>query len=86
MQSAGYACRLTARLLKDAFFLAGLMLSVRREGVTDAAGDLQREGLFYYSRGKIPVVDRLGLEARVCECYQVVNTEFERLLPDSQVQ
>ena len=58
------------------------MLGVRREGVTEAAGKLQRAGLIHYSRGKITVVDRPGLEARVCECYQVVKTEFDRLLPE----
>jgi CRP-like cAMP-binding protein len=57
------------------------MLGVRREGVTEAAGDLQNAGLIRYSRGKITVVDRPGLEARCCECYQVVKTEFDRLLP-----
>ena len=58
------------------------MLGVRREGVTEAAGNLQRAGLIHYRRGKITVVDRPGLEARVCECYQVVKTEFDRLLPE----
>ena len=62
------------------------MLGVRREGVTEAAGALQRAGLIHYSRGKITVVDRAGLEARVCECYQVVKKEFDRLLPDAIVQ
>ena len=59
------------------------MLGVRREGVTEAAGKLQRAGLIHYSRGHISVVDRPGLEARVCECYQVVKKEFDRLLPGS---
>ena len=58
------------------------MLGVRREGVTEAAGKLQRAGLIQYSRGHITVVNRPGLEARVCECYQVVKKEFDRLLPD----
>jgi CRP-like cAMP-binding protein len=57
------------------------MLGVRREGVTEAAGKLQDAGLIRYSRGKITVVDRPRLEARSCECYQVVKTEFDRLLP-----
>ena len=61
------------------------MLGVRREGVTEAAGQLQRAGLIRYSRGKITVVDRPGLEARVCECYQVVKKEFDRLLPECNV-
>jgi CRP-like cAMP-binding protein len=59
------------------------MLGVRREGVTEAAGKLQSAGLIHYSRGRITVVNRPGLEARVCECYDVVRREFERLLPDT---
>jgi CRP-like cAMP-binding protein len=58
------------------------MLGVRREGVTEAAGKLHRAGLIDYSRGHITVLNRPGLETRVCECYQVVKTEFDRLLPD----
>lgn len=57
------------------------MLGVRREGVTEAAGNLQNAGLIKYSRGHITVVDRPGLEARTCECYEVVKKEFDRLLP-----
>jgi len=57
------------------------MLGVRREGVTEAAGKLQDVGLISYRRGQIMVLDRPGLEARSCECYQVVKTEFDRLLP-----
>jgi CRP-like cAMP-binding protein len=56
------------------------MLGVRREGVTEAAGHLQAAGLIHYSRGKITVIDRPKLEARVCECYAVVKREYERLL------
>ncbi len=56
------------------------MLGVRREGVTEAAGNLQALGLITYSRGKIKVLDRKGLENKCCECYQVVKTEFDRLL------
>jgi CRP-like cAMP-binding protein len=59
------------------------MLGVRREGVTEAAGELQRAGLIHYKRGKITVIDRPGLEARVCECYAVVKREFDRLLPEN---
>ena len=58
------------------------MLGVRREGVTEAAGKLQEAKLIQYNRGRITVLDRPGLEARSCECYQVVKTEFDRLLPD----
>jgi CRP-like cAMP-binding protein len=58
------------------------MLGVRREGVTEAAGKLQSAGLINYNRGRITVLDRPGLEARVCECYEVVKNEFARLLPD----
>jgi CRP-like cAMP-binding protein len=57
------------------------MLGVRREGVTEAAGRLQDAGLIHYSRGHIRVLDRRGLESRVCECYNVVRRESERLLP-----
>jgi CRP-like cAMP-binding protein len=57
------------------------MLGVRREGVTEAAGRLQECGLIRYRRGHITILDRAGLEKRTCECYQVVKTEYDRLLP-----
>jgi len=57
------------------------MLGVRREGVTEAAGHLQEAGLIHYRRGHISVLDRKGLERRTCECYRVVKTEYDRLLP-----
>jgi CRP-like cAMP-binding protein len=57
------------------------MLGVRRVGVTDAALKLQRAGLIRYVRGHITVLDREGLEKRTCECYAVVKTEYDRLLP-----
>lgn len=57
------------------------MLGVRREGVTEAAGQLQKAGLIRYHRGRITVVDRQGLEHRTCECYAVVKREYDRLLP-----
>jgi CRP-like cAMP-binding protein len=56
------------------------MLGVRREGVTEAAGNLQKAGLIAYHRGHIRVLDRPGLEARACECYGVVRSECDRLL------
>jgi len=58
------------------------MLGVRREGVTESAGNLQSAGLIDYHRGQITVLDRAGLEARTCECYAVVKNEFDRLLPE----
>jgi CRP-like cAMP-binding protein len=58
------------------------MLGVRRESVAEAAGKLQDEGLIHYSRGHITIIDRVGLEARVCECYAGVKKEYDRLLTD----
>ena len=57
------------------------MLGVRREGVTEAAHKLQNLGVIDYKRGRIQVIDRTGLEKCTCECYSVVKTEYERLLP-----
>ena len=57
------------------------MLGVRREGVTEAALQLQAANLISYSRGRITVLDRAGLEKRTCECYGVVKKEYDRLLP-----
>ena len=57
------------------------MLGVRREGVTEGALKLQEAGLIKYSRGRIRVLDRRGLESRTCECYAVVKKEYDRLLP-----
>jgi CRP-like cAMP-binding protein len=74
--------RLPANELSMTQELIANMLGVRREGVTEAAGKLQHAGLIHYSRGRITVLDRPGLEARVCECYDVVRQEFRRLLPD----
>jgi CRP-like cAMP-binding protein len=73
--------RLTSNKLTMTQELIANMLGVRREGVTEAAGKLQQAGLIHYSRGQITVLDRTGLENRVCECYQVVKTETDRLLP-----
>ena len=58
------------------------MLGVRREGVTEGALKLQKAGLIRYSRGRITVLDRPGVEQRTCECYAVVKNEYDRLLPD----
>jgi CRP-like cAMP-binding protein len=74
--------RLQANELSMTQELIANMLGVRREGVTEAAGKLQEAGLIRYRRGRITVLDRPGLEARVCECYDVVRKEFRRLLPD----
>ena len=57
------------------------MLGVRREGVTEGALKLQKAGLIRYTRGRITVLDRAGLESRTCECYAVVKKEYDRLLP-----
>jgi CRP-like cAMP-binding protein len=74
--------RLPAKVLVMTQELIANMLGVRREGVTEAAGKLQAAGLIEYSRGKITVLDRPRVEARVCECYAVVKREYDRLLPE----
>jgi hypothetical protein len=56
------------------------MLGVRREGITKAAGQLQKRGMISYVRGTITLLDRAKLEATVCECYRVVKDEYDRLL------
>ena len=71
---SGNELQMTQELIAD-------MLGVRREGVTEAAGKLQARGLISYSRGHITVLDRPGMERRVCECYAVVKKEYDRLLP-----
>tara|TARA_R110002124_G_scaffold64009_2_gene175336 strand:- start:847 stop:1575 length:729 start_codon:yes stop_codon:yes gene_type:complete len=77
--------RLSSNELTMTQELIANMLGVRREGITESAGELQRAGLIHYKRGKITVMDRSGLEARVCECYRVVKREFDRLLPENYV-
>jgi CRP-like cAMP-binding protein len=72
--------RLPSNQLNMTQELIANMLGVRREGVTEAAGKLQAEGLIEYSRGRIRVLDRRRLEFRVCECYAVVKREYDRLL------
>lgn len=76
--------RLTSCDLRMTQELIANMLGVRREGVTEAAGRLQKDGLINYSRGHITVLDRPGLEKRVCECYAVVKKEMDRLLPQAR--
>jgi CRP-like cAMP-binding protein len=73
--------RLTSSELVMTQELIANMLGVRREGVTESARKLQKLGLIHYSRGRIRVLDRPALERHVCECYGVVQKEFERLLP-----
>jgi CRP-like cAMP-binding protein len=62
--------------------LVASMLGVRREGITESAGNLQRAGFIRYRRGHIAVLERSGLEASACECYAVVKKELARLLSD----
>jgi len=72
----GYELVMTQELISN-------MLGVRREGVTGAALSLQKAALIRYTRGRILILDRKGLEQRTCECYAVVKREYDRLLPDS---
>jgi CRP-like cAMP-binding protein len=69
----------------DTFFLTqeylANMLGVERSTVSVAAGDLQRRGLIKYSRGKVEILDRKGLEAASCECYEIIQSEYSRLVP-----
>ncbi|MNC89770.1 hypothetical protein D3C83_57560 [compost metagenome] len=74
--------RIASRELIMTQELVASMLGVRREGITDAAGNLQRAGFIRYRRGHISVIERAGLETRACECYAVVKKEMHRLLSD----
>jgi CRP-like cAMP-binding protein len=74
--------RITGPSLTMTQELIASLLGVRREGVTEAAGNLQRDGLIQYRRGHIEVLDRAGLEKAVCECYAVAKVEFDRLMSD----
>ena len=74
--------RVPARELVMTQELVASMLGVRRESVTEAAGNLQNLGYIRYRRGHIAVLDRKGLETRSCECYGVVKKELGRLLHD----
>jgi len=58
------------------------MLGVRRASVSVVAAILQKAGLITYSRGRIRILDRQGLESAACECYRLMKTEFDRLLGD----
>jgi CRP-like cAMP-binding protein len=78
--------RLSVNQLTMTQELIANMLGVRREGVTDAAGKLQKLGVIEYSRGQITVLDRPKLEELCCECYAVVRKESDRLLPRSRVR
>jgi CRP-like cAMP-binding protein len=75
--------RLSSQHLVMTQELIANMLGVRREGVTEAAGRLQKDGLIHYRRGQITIIDREGLERRTCECYAVVKKEYDRLLPST---
>jgi CRP-like cAMP-binding protein len=74
--------RLPSRELVMTQELVASMLGVRREGITEAAGKLQLDGIVRYRRGHLSVLERSGLESRVCECYAVVKKELARLLSD----
>jgi CRP-like cAMP-binding protein len=74
--------RLSSQELTMTQELIASMLGVRREGITEAAGRLQNAGIIRYRRGHIMVLDRAGLETHVCECYNVVKKEFDRLFCD----
>ena len=74
--------RVPARELVMTQELVASMLGVRRESVTEAAGNLQTAGYIRYRRGHIAVLEREGLEGRACECYSVVKKELDRLLSD----
>jgi len=78
--------RLSSNSLVMTQELMANMLGVRREGVTETAGKMQRAGLIEYRRGHITVLDRAGLVNRACECYGVVKNELERLLPEMIAQ
>jgi CRP-like cAMP-binding protein len=74
--------RVSSRELVMTQELVASMLGVRREGITQAAGNLQEAGLIRYRRGHIAVLERSGLETRACECYAVVKKELGSLLSD----
>jgi CRP-like cAMP-binding protein len=75
--------RLSSNELTMTQELIANMLGVRREGVTDAAGKLQKLDVILYARGQISVLDRPKLEQLCCECYGVVKRETDRLQPNT---
>lgn len=78
--------RLDSNQLNMTQELIANMLGVRRQGVAEVARKLQKAGLINYHRGHIEILDREGLENRACECYQVVKTEYQRLVPDTRAE
>ena len=74
--------RLSGNQLHMTQELIARLLGVRREGITEAALKIQSAGYIKYARGHVTILDRLGLEKRSCECYKVVKTEYQRLLPE----
>lgn len=78
--------RLPTNVMHTTQELISNMLGVRRSSVTEAALKLQEAELIHYHRGRIEVLDRAGLQERVCECYGVVKMELDRLLPDLQAR
>ncbi|HLP98612.1 MAG TPA: Crp/Fnr family transcriptional regulator [Sideroxyarcus sp.] len=66
--------------------LAANMLGVRREGITEVAGRLQKAGYIQYRRGHVTVLNRAGLEKCACECYGVIKAEFDRLLDGEEYE
>ena len=73
--------RLTTNEITVTQDLVAGILSVRREGITEAASQLKREGLINYRRGHLTLTDRAGLETKVCECYKEIKNEMILLLP-----
>jgi len=78
--------RVPSRELTMTHELVASMLGVRRESVTEAAGNLQKAGIISYRRGHISVLDKKGLESRSCECYGVVKNEISHLLNDVRLR
>ena len=75
--------RLPDNRLQMTHELIANMLGVRRQGVSEAAGKLEEQGVLTYSRGLVTIVDRAGLELHACECYGAAKKETERLLADT---